>query len=153
MTHKMNDNEMIRKIIEYIPNEKLKFERNIHGDVAIIFVNRNSIMSIMTSNTWLEIKRIIDSKISDIKPDECILCNSNKLIHITKVSCNRCANSWCIGCNTKIMLVNKGLVICPYCKFTFGNVVPPHILIGGIEEILGRYNENIQKEIIKYLNA
>ena len=142
---------MIRQILEYIPNEKIKFGKTKDGDTIIMFETRKSLFTILPSNTWLEIKRIIDSKISDKKSDECNICCSNKLIHITRVSCCRCSESWCIGCNTKLFVVNKGLAVCPYCKYTFGQVVPNHILQLGVYEVLSRYKTKIQKKIIKYL--
>ena len=147
----MNNNELVSKVLEYIPNEQIEIVKNIDGNTVIIFETHNSLMTILPSNTWLEIKRIIDSKINYIKPDECNICCSNKLIHIRRISCNRCSENWCIGCYTKIMVVNKGLIVCPYCKFTFGRVVPPHILKNAVEEILGGFRNKIQKKIKDYL--
>lgn len=38
-------NEMIRKIIDYIPNEKIKFSQNISGETVLCFANKKSMMT------------------------------------------------------------------------------------------------------------
>jgi hypothetical protein len=35
-----------------------------------------------------------------------------------------------------IMQTNKGLIVCPFCRYTFGKVCPPKIIDAGKKEIL-----------------
>lgn len=146
-----HENEMIQKIISYVPNEKIRFDKNKFGDTLIIFEKRNSAMCILTSNTWVEIKRIVDMKISKLS-DECELCCKDDLIDVKRINCHRCANSWCIGCYTKIFVVNKGLIVCPYCRFSFGEITQDENLLQiGVDEIICEFSERIKKRIRKYI--
>lgn len=145
------NNTMIRKVLEYIPNEKLEIRRAVGDKIVIVFVNHKSMMTILPSNTWLEVKRIIDFRINDIKLDECSICCSDKLIGITNVSCNKCAVCYCVGCFYKLLIINQGLMICPFCKYTSGDLIPIHILKNRIENRLDMYAKEIRDEIIKYL--
>ena len=140
-------NEMIRKIIDYIPNEKIKFGKNTCGSTELYFTNKNSMMTIREENTWEELKRIIDSKICQYTDTECEICLKPHLIQVARVSCCKCAKKWCIGCNIKMFNNNKGLSKCPYCRYVIGVVVPDEYVEMGVAEMVGRWNPETQKII------
>ena len=65
-------------------------------------------MTIKEDNTWQELKRITDSKLSQYKNTECEICLKSSLMQITRVSCCKCAKKWCVGCNIEMFIDNKG---------------------------------------------
>lgn len=114
-------NSIIRQIINYIPNEKIKFRKSDEGLTELYFINHHSMMTILYENTWDEIKRIIDSKIKQTNNEDCLICFSS--IKNRSISCNKCSNRWCIKCYADIFKANKGLVVCPFCRYTIGTIM------------------------------
>lgn len=111
-------NSIIRQIINYIPNEKIKFGKSEEGLTELYFINHHSMMTILIDNTWDEIKRIIDSKTKQINDKDCLICCS--LITTKTVSCNKCSLRTCLKCYANIFKANKGLIVCAFCRYTFG---------------------------------
>ena len=70
---------------------------------------------------------------------ECNICYSKK-IQKKRVTCNSCSNKYCVGCYIRIFRKNKGLIICPYCNFTFGERVPDYLIDLGVMEIKDKSN-------------
>ena len=116
-------NPIIRQIINYIPNEKIKFGRSDEGLPELYFIEYHSMMTILPDNTWDEIKRIIDSKIKQTNDKDCLICCS--LIKNKSVSCNKCSIRFCLKCYADIFKANKGLIVCPFCRYTFGRIMHP----------------------------
>ena len=76
----INRNQLIHKINDYLPNDKIQFKKHeITGDLQIIFTNKKAIMTVLESNTWDEIKRHIDAKMSNEKNDECSICSTEEI--------------------------------------------------------------------------
>lgn len=100
-------------------------------------VNRGMTIPLQ-GTTWKIIKRRIDTALSDtVKGIECSICEDfNKHPGNHMVSCNKCGNRFCKYCYVDIMRTNKGVIICPFCRDTFGNVCPPEIVELGIRQIL-----------------
>ena len=134
----INRNQLIHKIKDYLPNEKIQFKKDeITGDLQIIFTNKKAIMTVLESNTWDEIKRHIDAKMSNEKNDECSICSSREMIQIRRVSCPKCACDWCVDCYINIFRTNKGIIKCPFCRYSYGRQFPDHMVEMGVREILG----------------
>jgi len=132
-------NQLIHRIRDYLPNEKIQF--NIHeitGDLEIIFTDKKAMMTVLDSNTWDEIKRHIDVKLSNEKSDECSICSTNELKK-RRVTCTKCANEWCVNCYIRIFRANKGIIKCPFCRFSFGVEYPKYMVEIGVRQILDRF--------------
>ena len=141
-------NEVIRKIIDYIPDEKIQFCKNLRGETELYFPDRNSMMTILEENTWEELKRIIDSKTRhQFRATQCEICLHAHLMQRASISCSKCAKRWCVGCNIKMFKNNKGLSKCPYCRYAIGVVIPDMIVEMGVAEMLGRWEPDMQKII------
>ena len=133
---KIKRNELLHKIIKYIPTEKIRFQNNnFPGNIEIVFTERKAIMTILKENTWDEIKRHIDNKICDIKPLECSICLSKEM-QKSKVSCPICSFDTCVNCYISIFRANKGLIKCPFCRYTYGDECPDYMIEICIQEIL-----------------
>ena len=132
----INRNQLIHKIKDYLPNEKIQFKKHeITGDLQIIFTNKKAIMSVLESNTWDEIKRHIDAKMSNKKNNECSIC-STKEIQTRRVTCTKCASDWCVNCYISIFRTNKGIIKCPFCRFAYGEEFPECMVEIGVQQIL-----------------
>ena len=131
-------NQLVHKIKDYLPNEKIQFKKHeITGDLQIIFTNKKAIMTILESNTWDEIKRHIDAKMSNEQKNECSICSTNE-IQKKRVTCTKCASEWCVNCYVSIFRTNKGIIKCPFCRFTYGQEMPEYMVEMGVQQILGR---------------
>jgi len=134
--NKLNRNQLIHKIKDYLPNEKVQFTKHeITGDLQIIFTNKKAIMTILESNTWDEIKRHIDAKMSDEENDECSICFTNE-VQERRVTCTKCASDWCVNCYISIFRTNKGIIKCPFCRFAYGQEFPEHMIEICVQQIL-----------------
>ena len=144
----INRNQLIHKIKNYLPNERIQLKKNeITGNLEIIFPNKNSMMTITDGNnfdSWDEIKRLIDAILSNEKSEECSICSTRE-IQIRRISCPKCANDWCTNCYVNIFRTNKGIVKCPFCRYTYGEKWPEHMIEIGVQEILERYQAFLNK--------
>ena len=126
-------NTIIHKIKEYMPNENITFRRHeITDNVEVVF--RQSVITILDTNTWDEIKRHIDAKLNMNKDIDCSICCED--MKNKRVSCPKCANYWCIKCYINIYKINKGLIKCPYCRFEYGEEQCDDLLELGVREII-----------------
>jgi hypothetical protein len=133
----LTSNQLMRKIKDYLPNELIKFSRHeITGDIQIIFTNRKSIMTVLKDNTWDEIKRHIDAKMNNNQSGECSICSSTEMIKIRRVSCPKCACDWCVDCYINIFRTNKGIIKCPFCRYSYGQQFLDHMVEMGVQQIL-----------------
>jgi len=131
--------QKIDNIINFIkskyPNIKFKLIKNDYTNIEeIIFIDYKANMSILEttelSSIELRINSIINKKNSDL--EECMIC-CNEMI--TNVSCNKCANNYCVECYIKIYENGRGIITCPFCRFSYGNLIPSHLIKLGIQQI------------------
>ena len=131
-------NELLHKIKNYLPNEKIQFNKNKNtGDLQILFTNKKAIMTILETNTWDEIKRHIDVKMSNEKSKKCSICSTNE-IQKNRVTCTKCSSEWCVDCYINIFRVNKGIIKCPFCRFSCGIEFPDYMIEQGVQNILDK---------------
>jgi len=132
-------NQLVHRIRDYLPNEKIQFKKHeITGDLEIIFTNKKAMMTILDSNTWDEIKRHIDVKMSNERSNECSICSTNE-IQKRRVTCTKCANEWCVNCYIRIFRTNKGITKCPFCRYSIGEEFPEYMVEIGVQQILDRF--------------
>lgn len=134
------DNDMLEKLEKakkYLDGKHIEFkiENNKHINLPIIIINKTSTITILEENTWDDIKRNIDSKLSTPNNFDCSICCLNNIKK--KVSCNKCSNYWCIPCYAEIYKTNNGIIKCPYCRFEFGEKIDNNLILKmGIKQIL-----------------
>lgn len=98
-----------------------------------VTINKNSRLTILPQSKWNEIKRHIEVKLNQGWQNElCQLCCET--LH-KRVSCNKCSNYWCINCYINLFKSGSGIIICPYCRDSFGKKVPQNIIEYCIQEI------------------
>lgn len=137
-TDNQNIKELINKSKEYLQGKNIKFEKNKNTNIIELhFPDKKAILSILEHNTWNELKRSIDKKIRNTKEEECPICYTDEIKN-KSVSCNKCSNSYCVKCYVNIFISNKGLVICPFCKYTIGDIMPDYMIKLGAIDILSR---------------
>ena len=134
-----NHCKMIKnKIINEFKNYKFDFIRNPNTLEIEIIIDNNSVITILHDNTWDEIKRHINKKILGFKGDCGICCKKiNK-----NVTCNKCSNNCCVNCYINLFKFGKGIITCPYCKYSFGILTPDYMMDVCINEIKHKCNIN-----------
>lgn len=68
-------------------------------------------------DTWHSIKTKIDALLLKQNVIECQICFNNSK---NFVMCDTCNKEYCFNCHIDIMKTNKGIVICPFCRYTSG---------------------------------
>ena len=127
---------VMEMILSYIPKEEIEFVRNeITGELELLFPKKRAMRTIKATNSWREIKRHIDAKISEKKSSECPICSSEK-IQKRRVSCTKCAEAWCVDCYINIFRANKGITKCPFCRYEVGFEMSDSMVESGIRHFL-----------------
>jgi len=141
----MNTNEIIHKIVAYLPNEKIKFSRrkvpfnNINGNQLIVeFIHRLDVFHFNENSSWRFIKKTFDDYFKD--PDyipECPICfkNSNKTS-----ACSECCIEMCSECLLDIIKSNKGILKCPFCRHESGEELNDNDLFDLVAKTRCRWN-------------
>ena len=107
-------NEIMKNIQEYLPNTAIKFRNsNITGYLEIIFVKEITILTILPSTSFDEIKQQIDTKLANINTNNCNICLQSTIQR--KVSCAKCSYYWCVNCYKNNFTSNTRHGKCPYC--------------------------------------
>lgn len=135
--------EIIEKLINNIyPNDTFMFEKmlSIYDEkikyFTKIMINDICSITILPNNTWKEIKRNIDTKLKNMNENnkiECMICLDTEC---KSVSCNKCSNFYCVLCYVEIFKKNKGIIVCPYCRYSIGMNVPDHMIEECVQNIL-----------------
>ena len=61
--------------------------------------------------------------------------------------CNICFNKFCIDCYVNIFRVNKGIIKCPFCRYTFGDVCAENKIDKTIHEIRTLFIEHVHQRL------
>ncbi len=134
-----NINTIIHNIISYIPNEEIKFRKHeTTGNIELVLVKYKSVLTVLVENTWDEIKRNIDNIMNKAIFEECQICMTTDNIQLLRCRCNKCASPWCYQCYINIFKSNKGIIKCPFCRYSYGREAPEHIVELGVRQILSK---------------
>ena len=123
------NNEILHKIRDYIPNEKIRFRKN-NGNLEVELVDKGEVITV-SNDTWDDIKRLIDLMM-DSKFFNCSVCFT--MVRNNTVTCKKCSNSWCVNCYVENKRANSGLTVCPFCLDTSGKKCSKIRLELGIQE-------------------
>jgi hypothetical protein len=118
-------------------NYNIKFIKNIETNLIEINIFDFKI-TILQNDKWNKIKKHIEHKLNGFS-GECSIC-LNKIIK--NVSCNNCLNNWCGDCYINLFKNGKGIIICPYCRFSFGENIQD-------DNIINLCIDDIRKKLIK----
>lgn len=108
-----NRNELIRKVIETYPKEKLTFQKS-KEDNLMMYIQGHKIL-IQEDLTWERLKFKIDNRMKTNV--ECGVCYETSP---TMICCQICANETCIACHLITTIEHFGETICPYCRVSNG---------------------------------
>lgn len=118
-----------RIIKKYLSDYLLEF-KFVNSNCLRVFISskdgsmKRSMSLSLQDTKWKVVKRRLDCMLSsDVTIDniECAICEDFKEKPDNHfVSCNKCGNNYCLYCYTDIMRVNQGLIICPFCRYEFG---------------------------------
>ena len=135
--YKEKINDITNFIKNKFPNVKFKLIKNNNSNLEeIIFIDYKANLTILETTELSSVEKRINSitsrSIQKEQKEECQIC-SNYIT--TNVSCNRCANNYCIECYIEIYRHGKGIITCPFCRFTYGNKIPDTLIDLGIKQI------------------
>ena len=122
-------------IIKNYTNNTFDFIRNPDTLYIEVIINNKSNVTILPDNTWTEIKRHITKKIivqCDGIVEDCIICCGTIKKNVT---CPKCSINYCSECYINIFKHGKGVITCPHCRYSFGNVMPEYMLKSGVDQI------------------
>ena len=108
--------DICKKIKLYIPHISVEFRKSsTTGLLELIFVKEQSVMSVTNDNTWDEITRHIDSCLKEDKGLNCQICQESI---INRTGCTKCSADWCVECYINIFKTGRGIIKCPFCRYT-----------------------------------
>lgn len=130
----------IKKIIEKKYNDtNFIYEMNNDTRFVEIIINNQSKITILRDNTVSEILKHIKTKLdSTWQKQNCDICfeKINK-----RVSCSKCSNYYCSNCYINIFKTGKGIITCPFCRYSYGTKMNDFMLPMAIKEIKYKLGE------------
>lgn len=115
---------------QYLPKESLSFNLMIRdgGRYLQILINGRLMTVTLGYNIkWEDLKRRIDKvmQMTIHEEQECQICEDfGGKVNNSQITCPKCANTYCMYCYLDMFRKNRGLIICPYCRYTCGDVLP-----------------------------
>lgn len=131
-------NTLLLQIKEYLPHEELRFHRNRLNGCVELCIGEKEPITILKENTWAEVKRHIDVKMSPEIPDDCRICMTDS-IKKGRVTCPKCAGQMCTSCYVDIYRAKKGATSCPFCNHKVGNRVSNSAVEIGVQMLREKF--------------
>lgn len=131
---------IINTIKKYLNSKNVEYKIIKKGkQYDIIFIKKGSKMRVKRCDKFNSCKKYIDSILSyDINDNKkCDICVEELKIN---VGCRGCCKRICGNCYINIFKTNHGIIICPFCRFTYGDIIPPMFIDLAISEILMKMN-------------
>lgn len=139
--YKSNSELIIKLIKKTYVKEEIIIDENLGIDFYSVNIGHKIKITIMPDDNWTIIKKNIDLILNvSINSNEniCRLCGINMK---SKTKCNKCNKFSCIECYIKNFNINKGIVKCDNCSYSFGILTP--------DEYLDILSDDIRKMQIK----
>ena len=124
-------NQIKNKIKEHYENDNITFIDNDDIGLMQIKINDNGLLTITKGHKWNILRQNIDKQLSR-KKGACHICCEPK---VNNVSCPKCVGDICGECYINSYISNQGLIICPYCRFTYGEKIPKSFIMLGVNDI------------------
>ena len=126
--------EIILKLIRMeFPN--LEIARDVAYNHYMVIVFKGSghrgKITISPDDKWDGIKDRIETALNN-KRGTCKVCDEEIKVNAT---CNSCQGNYCMECYINIFRENKGMIVCPYCNYTFGIKTPNNMIEACITNI------------------
>ena len=130
-TYNILCNDLKNKIKEHYENDNITFIDNNDIGLMQIKINDNGLLTITKGHKWNILRQNIDKQLSR-KKGACHICCEPK---VNNVSCPKCVGDICGECYISSFKSNQGLIICPYCRFTYGEKIPKSFIMLGVNDI------------------
>ena len=131
-------NTLLHQIKAYLPHEAVRFHRNSLNGCVEFSIGEKEPITILKDNTWAEVKRHIDLKLSPEIPETCTICMTDS-IKKGRVTCPKCAGQMCTTCCVDIYRAKKGATSCPFCNNKVGDRVPNSAVEIGVQMLRERF--------------
>lgn len=143
--YKSSSNLIIKLIKKNYPKENILIDEPNGIDFYSVKIGPNIIITILPGESWINIKKNIDLKLSSLNQYENI-CRLCELEMKAKTACNKCKKTCCIECYIKNFKANKGIIKCDNCLCTFGVKTPDEYIDVLVDDIREKaYGMNMKK--------
>lgn len=141
-TYSKKCDTIIKLLKRNYKNCSIKYEQLSKIDLVYIMVDNRIKLAIMPEVKWNDLKKHIDLELKSIYGKRmCEECSGEiKCI----ASCNKCHNNTCLECYIENFKLNKGIVKCKICSYSFGVEIPDEYIDLAIDDI--RSNTKIKKK-------
>lgn len=128
----------IKELIgNYLPTDMVQCEYHTES-MEVILVDRGANITVLRDSKWIDIKRRIDKIVNTKIEKICSICSENKTI-VHRISCTKCSADWCIDCYINIFRTNKGIIKCPFCRYSYGHEMPEILIDAGVAQIMNKF--------------
>lgn len=126
--------EIIKKIIKtQYKNSSIKFQQLNKMDLVYVYIDNKIKFVLMPDVKWSELKEDIDLKLKELyKEKMCVKCKCEMKC---AAGCNKCKAQTCLECYIEMFKLNKGIIICDVCNYSFGVNVPDEYIDLAIDDI------------------
>jgi hypothetical protein len=131
-----------KKIVNNIKKNfpDIEFSHHINDDNVRIITTGNALISVLPESSWSEVKRNMEKvQLQKWRHDDCRVCD-NPIVR--NVRCSSCSENTCSDCYINNFKTNRGLIVCPFCQFTYGRKMSASQINRGVLDIqqkLGLY--------------
>jgi hypothetical protein len=126
--------DIIKKIIKsQYKNSSIKFTQLNKIDLVYVLIDGRIKFAIMPDVKWTELREEIDLKLRSVYKDKmCVKCGCEMKC---AAGCNKCRAQTCLECYIDNFKLNKGIVRCGICNYSFGVRVPDEYIDLAIDDI------------------
>ena len=121
-------------IVKFLKTKNVVYKIE-YGNVC--FPVLGSKMAIVPDRSWSDTKRYINSVLAGSYSRNCVICSENSKI---TVGCCKCSKRTCSDCYINIFKTNRGLSICPFCRYVVGDFIPDRYMKSAIAAIRAKFN-------------
>ena len=126
--------DIIKKLIKsQYKNSSIKFVQLNKIDLVYVIFDKTIKFAIMPDVKWTELRKEIDFKLRDIYKEK--ICKKCGCKIKCVAGCNNCGTQTCLECYIDNFKLNKGIIRCEICNYSFGVRVPDEYIDLAIDDI------------------
>ena len=126
--------DVIKKLIKSVyKNSSIKFEQLNKMDLVYVSIEDIIKFALMPNVKWSELKEEIEVKLKNIYGVK--MCSKCCCKIKCAATCNKCKSQTCLECYIESFKLNKGIIRCMSCNYSFGVKVPDEYIDLAIDEI------------------
>jgi hypothetical protein len=129
---------MCNLITNEFKNDEFDFMKNSETLQVEVVINKKWKIPLPPDYSWDEIQKNIENIITNFNKN-CVSCFKETG---TNIACPECSSCLCGECYIDSLRRNKGIISCPECKYSIGEIVPDENIDMYITHIKNTLNRN-----------